>query len=318
MACRDARAPLATALRRGDKPMTKNARRDVRWVLMQEPGKHVYAVNVHGVHVVYRHALQQPAGSGRQHANGAGNGRAGDGTKEAAKADVAMADAGVPRRKPRKDSEARVAKREQRWQNKVQMRTFLAALRHVGGWIRREQKLQSEGTAAEAAATIIHEAQERSKLQQENATLRLERDSAKAQAARSAATCVELRKEVASWDSWWRTAERDDRLGDQMDVEYVPPKSAAPDSPSASSSSSTGTRERGGISSARRGLRYNGDAAVEQERRLLEDASEALAAKGRGRGRGMSRDGGGPYAAWPGRGGWDDGGRGGGRSRHQY
>ena len=317
MACRDERAPLATALRRGDKPMTKNARRDVRWVLMQEPGKHVYAVNVHGVHVVYRHALQQPAGSGRQHANGAGNGQVGDGTKAAAKADVAMADAGVPKRKPRKNSEARVAKRELRWQNKVQMRTLLAALRQVGGWIRREQKLQSEGTAAEAKAAIAQEARERDTLQQENYALRLERDHAKGQAARSLAACTKLQTELASWDSWWRKSERNDCHGDQMDVEHVPPKRAAPDSPSASSSSSTGTREHGGIPPARRGL-FIGDAAVEQERRLLEDASEALAAKGRGRGRGMSRGGGGYDASWTGRGGWDDGGRGGRRSRHPY
>ena len=135
-----------------------------------------------------------------------------------------MAEAGAPKRKPRKESEARVAYKEQRWQNKVQMRTMLAALRHVGGWIRREQKLQREGAAAEAAATTIQEARERTKLQQENSTLRLERDSAKAQAARSAATCAELRKEVASWDSWWRTSECNDRRGDQMDVERVQAK----------------------------------------------------------------------------------------------
>ena len=35
-------------------------------------------------------------------------------------------------------------------------------------------------------------------------------------------------------------------------------------------------------------------------------------------GRGMSRGGGGHDAAWTGRGGWDDGGRGGGRFRHPY
>ena len=126
-----------------------------------------------------------------------------------------------------------------------------------------------------------------------------------------------MQSEVASWDSWWRTSECNDRRGDQMDVERVQAKRAAPDSPAASSTSSTGTRERGSIPHARRGL-FNGDAAVELERRLLEDASEALAAKGRGRGRGMSRGGGGHDAAWTGRGGWDDGGRGGGRFRHPY
>ena len=61
MARRDARAPHAKAL-------TKAARRDVRWACLIEPGEHVHAVDVHGVHIVYRRAPEVVRSHWRQHA----------------------------------------------------------------------------------------------------------------------------------------------------------------------------------------------------------------------------------------------------------
>ena len=123
MAKADARrvvGAVATGLsRRGGRPLGAGERRDVRWALTLQPDTHTHAVDVHGVYVVYRHEgrhdpKEQPT---RQHKG---------------EADKAMDVADKPKRAQRKESEARKAKKEERFQAKLWMWKLLEVLPIVG------------------------------------------------------------------------------------------------------------------------------------------------------------------------------------------
>ena len=79
-------------------------------------------------------------------------------------------------------------------------------------------------------------------------------------------------------------------MGDAMDDERAPKRVLG--SPSASSATSVGARcSADGTPSAKKTL-FRGEAAAKDERALLMEASDALAAKGSGRGKGKGHVGG--------------------------
>ena len=130
----DATPPVQTAVglsRRRDRPLSARERRDVRWALNLDPGTHAHGIDVHGVYITFRHAgrseLAQPT---RQQSAELDRG---------AKRD----NADKPKRR-RRESEARKAAKDERWQAKVLKRKLLAVLPLVGEWARRQTQQVGE------------------------------------------------------------------------------------------------------------------------------------------------------------------------------
>ena len=294
MATKDARRTAAATVtgssRRGGRPLSAGERRDVRWALTLEPSTHTHAVDVHGVYVVYRHTgRQEPVQQPKRQPRSNGD------------EDVAMAN-DEPKRKPRRrESAARMAKKEARFQDKVKKWAFLSVMPHVGAWIRREQQQRECEATAAAAAAARYEARER---QLKGEKLALERALAHAQQQ-----AEEMHGEARRWRA--RAEGRDDRWAPPLRVQPVPDDPMDDDSASVHSASTSGdTRRSGGTPPPKRPHSHRDDrGAAKEERRLLLEASEEMVSKGstRGKGKGKGRGG----ASGGGRGGWGDGGRGG-------
>ena len=282
--------------RRRGRQLSKSERRDVRWALEQAPAGNVRAMDVHGVYVVYNHHSHKIE-TKSQPVEQRGSGE-----------DVDMRNV-QPRRRKRRESEARLRKKDERWHAKMRKRQLLEVLPIVGAWARQQQLREVRDAAAVATARQRRLVDEKLGLERELAAAHEERRrlEARARAEEIARARAEDRVEEA-WAQvarWKRRAERRDseqaemQQPARMDDERAPKRATSP-----ASSTSSGVREPG-TPPAKRGHHPREDVRAGQ-RRLLEEASEALAAKGSGRGKGK-----GGGASRGGRSDWEDGGRGG-------
>ena len=287
--------------RRCGRQLSKSERRDVRWALEQAPAGNAHAIDIHGVYVVYGHRGRlteptvQPA------------------WRQESGKDVTMHDV-TKRRRKRNESAARQRKKDERWEAKVRRRQFFAMLPIVGTWARQQWQLREVREAATAAAIIAHTARER-QLEAEKIDLERQLAAVREEAARAAEAASreatrarqridEIFGEVARWK---RRAEGQDQAWRQrmqatpMDDERAPKRAPSPSHSVASggshksASSHDDTRSAGGTPPAKKAHSGCGDVAAMEERMLLEDASDVMAAKGsaRGKGKGWSGKGGG-------------------------